>query len=558
MSPRLDVRSVPYRAGSSIVRLAWLVVIVSFTSRGMDPGFGVPVALVVGLGALALAGAYQFAYWRRFEYELTGDTLDIRSGVVSRRDREIPYPRIQNVDISRNVAHRLLGVAEIRIETAGGSSTEAQLQYVSAGEARRLQDELSRLKRGRRAGAEDGEGEGENEGARTPTAEPLFAITPTELLLLGAVSVDFRVVSFFSVAVPVVAPSIAGAAEPLAPAGLRLLSPVVVAPLGVVVLYLASALVGGAVAVANYYGFQLAREGDELRYERGLFQRFSGTIPLGKVQTLTIEANALARAIGYASLAVETAGYAPGDDSGSQSAVPFAERDRVFALARSIEPFDRPEFERPPRRARRRYAVRYGIVAVAVVAIAFVLVRFTFLTGAWWGTLVLLPVVPLAAHAKWSAKGYALQDDHVLTRSGYLVGTVKVVPYDRIQTVLTSQTVFQRRRDLATLTVDTAGSRSFTGRDPRAVDLDAATADRLREHVERRLYETLADRRAERRRRRTASLTGDSGGPARDPESDRTPRQEDLDPAEGGSASSEGDSAETGDREDPSADGRRT
>lgn len=553
MSPRLDVRSIPYRAGSSIVRLAWLVVIVSFTSQGMDPGFGVPIALVVGLGALALAGAYQFAYWRRFEYELTDDTLDIRSGVVSRRNREIPYRRIQNVDISRNVAHRLLGVAEIRIETAGGSSTEAQLQYVSAGEAQRLQNELSRLKRGRRASTEDGEDEG------APAAEPLFAITPTELLLLGAVSVDFRVVSFLSVAAPVAAPSVAGTVEPLAPPGLRLLSPVIVAPLGVVVLYLASALVGGAVAVTNYYGFRLAREGDELRYERGLFQRFSGTIPLGKVQTLTIKANALARAIGYASLAVETAGYAPGDDSGSQSAVPFAERDRVFALARSIEPFDRPEFERPPRRARRRYAVRYGIVATAVVGVAFALVRFTFLTGAWWGTLVLLPVVPLAAHAKWSAKGYALQDDHILTRNGYLVGTVKVVPYDRIQTVLTSQTVFQRRRDLATLTVDTAGSRSFTGRDPRAVDVDAATADRLREHVERRLYERLSDRRAERRRERTASLTGEDEAPTRGPDSDRAPGPgDDIDRAEGGDAGSEGDAAGTGDREDSSADGRTT
>ncbi len=490
MSTRLDPRSVPYRAAETVARLVWVVVIFSVTSSGVDPAFGVPIVVLGVLAVLAVAAGYQFAYWQRFEYDLTPDTFDIRSGVLSRRTREIPYRRVQNVDISRNVVQRVLGVAEVRIETAGGSDTEAHLRYVSAGEATRLQDELARLKRGRE----------EVDAEPAEATESLYAITPRELLLLGAVSVDFRLVSFLSVATPVFWPTFADTLAPLAPAGAQLLSPVLLAPLGVLALYLVSVLVGAVVAATNYYGFRLDREGDELRYERGLVQRFNGTIPLSKVQTLTVRANVLARLIDHASLAVETAGYAPGDDNGSQSAVPFAERDRVFALARSVEPFGDPDFERPPKRARTRYAVRYGIVAVGVVLAAYLVVRFTPLSGAWWGTLVLLPAVPVAAHAKWSARGYALQDGHVLTRNGYLVQTVKVVPYYRVQTVIVSQSPFQRRRDLATLVVDTAGSRSLTGRDPRAVDIDATTADRLGDEVESRLYRALATERARRAR----------------------------------------------------------
>jgi len=66
------------------------------------------------------------------------------------------------------------------------------------------------------------------------------------------------------------------------------------------------------VAFSNYYGFRLSRAGDELRYERGLFRRYSGSIPTEKVQALRIADNPAAkRALGYASLSIETAGYAP-------------------------------------------------------------------------------------------------------------------------------------------------------------------------------------------------------------------------------------------------------
>jgi len=84
---RLDPLSIPFRAGESVVRLAWILVFILIGSPafGGASGFGLLVVLwfVVALG-------YQLVYYQRFEYELTDDTLDIASGVVSRRNREIP------------------------------------------------------------------------------------------------------------------------------------------------------------------------------------------------------------------------------------------------------------------------------------------------------------------------------------------------------------------------------------------------------------------------------------------------------------------------------------
>lgn len=488
---KLDPLSIPVRAGESVIRLAWIFVflLIGSPTIGGASGFGLVI-----VAWLMVALVYQLIYFQRFEYHLEDGTLDIVSGVISRRNREIPIGRIQNVDISRNVVQRAIGVAQINLETAGGSSTEASLRYVSYDEATRLQGEIGRLKRGET-----------DELARTPAPErELFSVTQKELALLGLIGIDLRLLSFVTVLVPIVAPSLSQQfADPLV--GLA-----VTAPLAAIAVVAITALISGVLALLNYYGFRLSRQNDELLYERGLLQRFSGAIPLEKVQTLTVSESFIARRLKYASLAVETAGYAP-NDAGSQSAIPIAKRRRVFDLAKSIEGFDEIAFERPPRRARERYLFRYSIVSLILVGIAFAADRYTTFTFAWYVTIGLVPLAAVAAHLKWLNIGYDVQSEYIVLREGFWTRTTTIVPYYRVQTVLDSQTIFQRRRRLASLTVDTAGTSGITNRQPRALDIDEQRAADLRELVADRLQETVHRRQRQRRRERLRSMEAEMG-----------------------------------------------
>jgi putative membrane protein len=498
---RLAPLSVLYRAGETVVRLAWVLVIATVGSRSM----GVPTEVGAGVvvGGLVLALLYQFVYWQRYEYELTGDTFDIRSGVFSRRTREIPLDRVQNVDLRRNLLQRAFGLAEVRLETAGGSETEAQLRFVGEEEAQRLRDAASRRKRG----ADDGSAEPD------PEADLLFAVTPRELLILGVTGVDLRLLSLASVFLPVVVPSLTDRF------GDPLFSFAMTAPVGAFGLAVAAAVLSGLYSITNYYGFRLFRADSELRYERGLLQQFAGTIPLDKVQALAVTENVLARWLGYASLSVETAGYAPGDSSGSQSAVPIAERDRVFRLARSIDSFGEPDWQRPPKRARARYVFRYTAMVLVLTGIAYGVDRFTGFSYAWYFVLLGVPLAPVGAHLKWRNLAYAVCEDHVVTRAGFWSRETRVVPYYRVQTVVDSRTLFQRRRHLATVLIDTAGGGGLTGNDARAIDIDADAAADLRETVHDRLQDSLTEARAVRRRRRLESMasTGTGSAPGASP-----------------------------------------
>ena len=57
-----------------------------------------------------------YKYWL---YDITEDTFKMEHGVIWKRYVSIPYERIQNVDIHRGVVARILGLSDLRIQTAG-------------------------------------------------------------------------------------------------------------------------------------------------------------------------------------------------------------------------------------------------------------------------------------------------------------------------------------------------------------------------------------------------------------------------------------------------------
>lgn len=482
--------------GGSVVFFVWMI---GLTLSDLPVSLlfvVVPVGFLVGVG-------YGVAQYLLFEYELTDETFDITSGVLNRTHREIPYHRIQNIDVTQSFGKRLFGCAVLRMETAGGGSTEATLDFVSKEEAVRLQ---SAVRQRKRAAAETAATESEQTNQES-TTEPtlLFELRPRELALLtvaflrpGALLLvlfgipaggDLATTVLLSLARPL------GGPESLSVSAVSPNSLLVLVGVGLPLVVVGTWVVSGLITVIEYFGFQLGRVSNDLVYQRGLFRRYSGTIPLEKIQSLTITEPVLARPLGHAGLQVETAGYAAGEsERGSQSAIPFSSRDRVFELARAIEPFEQLTFTRLPARARRRYVVQYLLVIGGLIAVGYLFSALVSEFTLWYLPVVALPVAPVAAHYKWKHRGYHVGEHHISFRAGYWRRKTKVVPYYRLQTVFTSQTVFQRRLGLATLTADIASSTSLGGANPTAYDIEGEEANRLHTLLCERLQHALSSR----------------------------------------------------------------
>ena len=503
--------------GLSMPFFVVMILSVLFDSVDIDWLFMVaPIGFVAGIG-------YGIAYYYRFTYTITSRTFDVTSGVFSRRSREIPYRRIQNVDVSQSIVHRLFGLAVVSLETAGGGETEATLNFVSEAEAERLRSEIRRLtaatdddRRSDEPTAPVSESEGAtdaDETTRRPRSRTdqkptlLFELEPRELLVYALTSFRWGA-AVFPVALlfflsdldsgsGLVPAFVLELARPFGgPASLEgaAVGPLLVLLAVTAVQWSAATYVMSAIyTVANYYGFRLGRAGDDFVYERGLIQRYSGSVPAEKVQSVTVTENPLQRLVGYAGLWVETAGYGPDSSSGSQSAVPLAATDRVYRFAETLTGVESPQFQRPPTIARRRYLIRYSLIAAAVVAAAFTLAQVSSLER-WPLAALTFGVVPPAAHLKYVNRGYFVGDDHLVIRSGFWTRRTIVVPYYRIQTVSTRRSIFQRRLGLASLAVDTASSRTFAWGTPMIYDISLETARGVHRTGRDRLQSAVRER----------------------------------------------------------------
>lgn len=478
---KLSKISIPYRAAQKLLGAAvFTFFAVSGSLASASPAAIVGVFLLGAAGVSAVA-LYEYLYWRNFEYRVEQDGLKIVSGVISKNDRDIPLKRIQNVSVNRNIFQRLLGIAKADIETAGGSGTEASLKYVNYSDAEQLQERVRELKNRRSSdtGKEDDERRKDD-----------FVLSNRNLAILSLASVDMRVIGAVGFLFSIFGGAVGSTMDGMLPETLGVAA---VAALGV--LTVGGVWIAGAASkFARFYDFRLSFRENALEYERGLLNRASGTIPEEKIQDIVVEENFIQRFLGFASLEVETAGFSQqqnGVDTGSETVIPLARRGEVEKFAEEIGGYTRPELKKIDAKARTRYFRRYLGAGALLGALGFAL--YTAFNLSW---MVFLPAAVVllsskkAAELKYGNIGYSLDEKRVFTRKGFWNRKTYVIPYFRIQNLMETQTVFQRRWSQSTLVLDTAGSvLSY----PTIVDLDSRTATELRAQLFKRFKESLRD-----------------------------------------------------------------
>ena len=429
-----------------------------------------------------------------FRYRYEPRELAMRWGLIFRKERHIPYSRIQNLDAVQNPFHRLFGVATVRLETGGGDEPEARMSVLPLAS---FEEMRRRVFEGRShvTAAPVDEVTGAIEAPPVERGVTLLRLEPRALMVAGLI--ENRGMVLIAAALGVIWEAglgdglmdrIFGEQSPGRGPLRRLFAALVGRgdiPWREVAL-MAGAFVGVLIAIrllsmvwglVRLSGFTLTRTGEDLRSEFGLFTRVTATIPMRRIQTLTVIEGPWHQLFGWAAVRVTTAGGHGRDGAASEREwlAPIIRRDALPAFLQDVLPEVRVEtltWERVHPRAFGR-ELRGSSVISAIVAAGLVAVL------GWWDVLLFAGLMAWSAiaarqfvrHAAWSSS-----DRAVAWRSGWLWRHTTVARVTRIQAVSLEESPFDRRTGMASVSVDTAGADPTHSVDIPYLDRDVAAS----------------------------------------------------------------------------------
>jgi putative membrane protein len=425
--------------------LPMLVVgVVAITGGGLDGDALIRALMFAAIGAVgaSIAGAVT---WSTTTWTLTGETVRLRTGVLSTKVVDIPLPRVQSVDTVRGPIQRLFGVQGVHVQTAGGGKEgEIKLVALTAADA----DEL-------RAAV----GATRPEAVREEEPEIVRRLTPGALLVAALTSGQVGVLVPVLAALPQLVNELAGGdVGDAGRTGARLVPDTAAEwALAVAVLLGAAWLLAILGAIAAFSGFQVARHDARLRLRRGLVARRESTVAVPRVQAVLVVEGVLRRPFGLATLRVEVAGFRA-EAAAAQTLFPLLRRRDVPAFLAELLPEHADELDGlapPPPRAWRRYVLPPALAGLALGAALWIAIP-----GAGpWPLLLALPGVAAGVLARRAA-GWRLEGGRLAMRTRRLARITVLAPAARLQEVQRSQSLLQRRGRLADVAVAVgAGTR---------------------------------------------------------------------------------------------------
>ena len=469
---RLSPWAIAHFAQKAIVQNLQVVLIAGIsayfgTSRMRDAG-AFPWVVPLGVVVIVLVSAtITYLFYR---YRVVEDAVQVKRGALFKQHLNIPFARIQNINIEHPFYFRPLGRVTLKIDGAGSKAEEVNVAAVTDTEAQAIREFIMRRRALgrplREPGAED------PAALRADDREaPFYSRSVGDLVLHGltnnrsAIAVAAIIGTLVqSGTSPVELMRRLGIDFDVVIGGWSVVHIAVVVVLSFIAAVGAIALLSVLVSVVTYYGFTLSRSGDSLTIERGLLTRHEIHVKKSRIQTIYLRQDWLDRLLGRYNVILEriTHSTPQADPMAAQSKrilVPSMRASELPIVTDEILPGCRPSLL-----AFTPVHVRWFYKNAAIVSLAYLV----FLGAAAvapdrfdWIMVALLVVWPLHVVLIWlrfKAGGLAVDGNIVVVRSGAIGIDYRLFAADKIQNVTHVQSLLMRRHGLSSLDVRTAST----------------------------------------------------------------------------------------------------
>lgn len=450
-------------------------------------------SVFVLIGLVLLVGVITFGLaalsWWRYTFQIDNGELVVHRGVVSQDRLTVPLDRVQSVSIEQKLLHRLVGLVQVSLDTAGASSAEFTIDAIDRPVAMALQraaaDYRSAGQEGDQRTVDDGSAGLESTTgalAPAPPAQPDRVVLKHDPLRLVKIALTQMPLSGLAVIAPLFAfgDSIFERVPFDFPeidfeVGAWLFWFVPVALLGVVIV---SMIVNLLSVLLNSWNLTITSTAAGLRRDAGLLSTTSRASSTPRVQRVSLSQGPIERLVGLRSTTLHTLGEGDFEVPGctAEQAADLREialdgSDGVHALERRVSML---QVFKDVRNA-----------SVLFVALA---IGLWFVIG-WWSLLflVFIGTTWMSSRRQTRLRRWGIDADAIGDRREFVGWQSDEALLRKVNAVTVRQSLFERKRGLATVHLSLAGSTISIGMIP----LEEARAVR-----DRALFVAETDRRA--------------------------------------------------------------
>jgi len=406
---------------------------------------------------LLLQLLYSYKSYLNFKFHIEGQRFFLRDGVFKFTDTDIPFDRIQNINLNQNLIQQMLNVVGFEIETAGQGSAEIKIKALSREDANALKHILLKDK----TQAKEVPNESVSEKIVQKQSKILFRLDLGRLLKVGLSAnylkgfglVFVFIMTLFQYVDDLFSNVLEVDVEETYLNNVHATLGVIL--IVVVIVIIASFLVTVISTIVRYFELKITQVGQDFEVEYGLFKRISQVVKKSKTQVFEVEQNPIKDLFKIKNVFIGQASSQELSDKKKIGLAGVSDKE-IKVLFQSLFDLNYPqEFVsfRSSMRLMFRLMIRYFILCMAIGIGLFV---WQGITLSITGFILLIALFSYIAYKTVKKSHVGLNENVIEIHSGSIHTNKKFISTHKVQSVALKRNWFQQYNQHADLIIYTA------------------------------------------------------------------------------------------------------
>ncbi|TXE17927.1 PH domain-containing protein [Psychroflexus gondwanensis] len=450
------------------VRQNIFILAIPFFKKNLLQDYG--TYIIIGLILLVvLQFVFSYLSYRKFKFSIQEDAFHLDQGVIKLSHVEIPFERIQNINLQQNLLQRFLNVVGFEIETAGEGTAEIKIKALDKDFAQSLKDKLIKEKE-RRDEDElqilDDESASDSKldepSKRNEEPSLLFKLSFNTLLKVGISSNLFKgvglLLAFLAYAYNFVRDFLTQIYDLNLEEDFKNRIPETLTFISILIfgVIFIGFFITVMTTVLKYYNLKITKNQENFEVEYGLFKRINKVIKKVKTQIFEIRTNPIKKLFKIKSIYVSQAASNQLSEKQKIGIVGVSKLN-LDLLFRSLFNVDLSEQVYSVCKSQARLFFRYFYQRLAIIVILSLMAYafyFNWVSGV--GIFLLLLIFIFLSILKVKKSSIGINSTFINVRSGSIETIHKLIEIHKLQSVKLSRNIFQQYNGHADLILETA------------------------------------------------------------------------------------------------------